>query len=421
MMAAILSIGTELTRGEVADTNASWLAQRLTAMGFDVRAMACVDDDQERIRAALERLGEAPRVVLVTGGLGPTSDDVTVAAAAQAAGVGVVRDEAALDALHRRFAMTGRTPTEAAAKMTEVPDGAEVFPNPAGLAPAFRVRIGQADCFFMPGVPHEMERLFDECLMRRLVTMVAPRSYQIVLRTYGLPESVVGERLAGLEAAMPELTIGYRALSPEVDVKLLARASDVARARALAERASAEVRARLGDAVFGDDEDTYAGAVGRALRSRGYTLAVAESCTGGLIGATLTSVPGSSDYLLLDAVAYANAAKERVLGVPAEVLLGHGAVSPECVRAMAEGARRISGADLAVAVSGIAGPGGGSSERPVGLVFLALSSARGTVVHERRFAGDRSSVQRQSSYAALSLVRGACMGPVEALQASVCG
>lgn len=421
MKASILSIGSELTRGEIVDTNAPWLAQRLTALGFEVCGSACVEDRAESIRDVLERLGATRQVVLVTGGLGPTSDDVTVAAAASVAGVGVVRDEAALEALKRRFQTLGKPLTALAERQTEVPEGAEVLGNPAGMAPAFRMRIREADCFFMPGVPAEMERIFDACVVRRIGALATPRTYQIALRTYGLGESAVGEKLAGVEAAFPGVTMAYRVRPPEVDVKILARGEDMGGARALAERAAADARTRLGDAVFGGDDDLYASAVGRALRSRSYTLAVAESCTGGLIGAMLTAVPGSSDYLLLDAVVYANVAKERVLRVPSEVLLGHGAVSSECVRAMADGARRISGADLAVAVSGIAGPSGGSPEKPVGTVYFALSSARGTEVCERRFVGDRTAIQRQASYAALAMVRKACLGPVDSRQTSMCG
>ncbi len=421
MKASILSIGSELTRGEIVDTNAPWLAQRLTALGFEVCGTTCVADRAEHIRDALERLGATRQVVLVTGGLGPTSDDVTVGAAASVAGVGVVRDEAALEALRRRFQTLGKPVTPLAERQTEVPEGAEVLGNPAGMAPAFRMRVREADCFFMPGVPAEMERIFEACVVRRIGALATPRSYQIVLRTYGLGESAVGEKLAGVEAAFPGVTLAYRVRPPEVDVKVLARGEDVVTARALAERAAADVRVRLNDAVFGSDDEPYALAVGRALRSRGYTLAVAESCTGGLIGAMLTAVPGSSDYLLLDAVVYANVAKERLLRVPSEVLLGHGAVSAECVRAMADGARRVAGSDLAVSVSGIAGPSGGSPEKPVGTVYFALSSERGTTVCERRFVGDRAAIQRQASYVALSMIRKACLGPVDSRQASVCG
>jgi len=421
MKAAILSIGTELTRGEIHDTNASWLAARLTALGFEVRELAAVDDDGPRIEAALRRLGEAPGVVVCTGGLGPTSDDLTVASAAAVLGVEAVHDPAALEALRRRFAAVGREPTAITERQTLVPAGAEVLGNPAGLAPAFRARIGAGDVFFLPGVPAEMERIFEECVARRIVTMAAPRSHQVVLRTYGAGESAVAERLAGLAEAFPDVTVGYRARFPEVDVKLLARAADAHAARALAERAAAEARNRLGELVFGEHDDQFAAAVGRALRARGWTLAVAESCTGGLLGAVLTSVPGASEYLLLDAVVYANAAKEAVLGVPSEVLLAHGAVSAECVRAMAEGARRAVRADLAVAVSGVAGPAGGSADKPVGTVFFAVASARGTAVRRLRFLGDRERVQRQAAWEALAMVREACRGPVETALSAVCG
>jgi nicotinamide-nucleotide amidase len=421
MKAAILSIGTELTRGEVTDTNAPWASQRLTTLGFEVCEHATVDDDAGRIEAALRRLGATEQVVLCTGGLGPTSDDLTVASVAAVLGVETAPDPAALDTLRRRFAAVGREPTALTERQTLVPVGSEVLGNPAGLAPAFRVRIGAGDFFFLPGVPAEMERIFEECVMRRIVSLAAPRSYQVNLRTYGAGESAVAERLAGFAESFAGVTVGYRARFPEVDVKLLARADDLHAARTLAERAAAEARNRLGELVFGDHDDLYAAVVGRALRSRGLTLAVAESCTGGLLGAVLTSVPGASEYLLLDAVVYANAAKESVLGVPAEVLLGHGAVSAECVRAMAEGARRTARSELAIAVTGIAGPTGGSAEKPVGTVFLALASGRETVVRRHRFLGDRERVQRQAAWAALAMVRAACQGPVETALTSVCG
>ncbi len=421
MKASILSIGSELTRGEIVDTNAPWLAQRLTALGFEVDGVTTVPDDEGRIRDALTALGAQHRVVIATGGLGPTGDDVTVAAAARAAGVEVTRDATAMEGVRRRFQMLGKTLNPLAERLADVPAGSEVLGNPSGLAPAFRVRVGEAECFFLPGVPAEAERIFDELVTRRIGALATPRSYQIVLRTYGLGESAVADRLVGLEAQVSGLTVGYRVRSPEVDVKLLVRSEDRSTARALAERAAREARARLGDVVFGTDDEAFAAVVGRALRHRSTTLAIAESCTGGLIGAMLTAVPGSSEFLLLDAVVYANAAKERVLRVPAEVLLGHGAVSEECVRAMADGARRIADATMAVAVSGIAGPSGGSPEKPVGTVFLALSTERGTEVIARRFAGDRASVQRQAAYAALAMVRRACVGPVETLQTSVCG
>jgi nicotinamide-nucleotide amidase len=421
MSAAIVSIGSELVRGEVADTNARWLASRLSDLGFDVGALLCLDDDEARIASALQRLGDEVDVVLVTGGLGPTPDDRTVAAAARAAGTTVVRDPETYAQLCRRLNAAGKETTAALARQTEVPKGATVLGNPVGVVPAFSLGIGRAECFFMPGPPAEMEQVFEALVTRSLMRRARPQHHRVVLRTYGLSEPQMAERLGDLEALFSGIQVGYRAMLPEVDIALRVRDEDPAAARALVDRAAATVRARLGDAVFGEGDDSYAAAVGGALRRRGYTLAVAESCTGGLIGSMLTAVPGSSDYLLLDAVTYSNAAKERVLGVSAEVLRGYGAVSAECVRAMAEGARRLTGAELSVSVSGVAGPGGGTAEKPVGLVYFALASSAGTEVVERHFRGDRAAVQRQAAYVALCLVRSACMGPVPSPQPTVCG
>jgi nicotinamide-nucleotide amidase len=264
--------------------------------------------------------------------------------------------------------------------------------------------------------------MFEEQVVPRVRDIAPNDSHQIRFRTFGAPESVVGEKLAGVEEAFPGVIIGYRAHFPEIEVKVLARVpgpgsrrpGDVspptppAVVRELAERAAAEVKQRLGDIVYGDGDDTFAGVVGRELRARQWTLAIAESCTGGLVGHMITREPGASDFLLLDAVTYANSAKQAVLGVDEDVLRGHGAVSAECACRMAEGARRVSGADVALAITGIAGPGGGSDTKPVGLVYLAIATAQGTEVKERRFGGERLWIQTLAAYVGLSMVRAAC-------------
>jgi nicotinamide-nucleotide amidase len=410
MTAAVLSIGTELTRGELVNTNAAWLSSALTDLGFEVVEQAVVDDDEGRIVSALMRLAKDASVVVATGGLGPTTDDLTTASVAKALGVGLARDEGSLDAIRRRFEKLGRTMSESNMKQADFPEGATVLPNPAGTAPGFEVAIGGARAFFMPGVPHEMMKMFDDHVVSRIRKLSPNDSHQIRYRLFGLPESVVGERLAGVEQAFPGVTIGYRAHFPEIEVKVLARAADKGAAQALAERAAAEVKSRLADVIFGDETDTFAGVVGRALRQRGTTLAIAESCTGGLVGALITKEPGASDFLLLDAVTYANSAKQKVLGVDEEVLRGHGAVSAEVAGRMAEGARRVSGADVALAITGIAGPTGGSDQKPVGLVYLAVATAKGTVVKERRFGGDRRWIQTLAAYTGLSMVKKAVSG-----------
>jgi nicotinamide-nucleotide amidase len=253
-----------------------------------------------------------------------------------------------------------------------------------------------------------MKQMFEEQVIPRIRTLAARDSYQVRLRTFGQPESVVGERLAGVEEAFPGVVIGYRAHFPEIEVKVLARAASQPIAREICERATAEVRTRLADVVYGEADDTFAGIVGRLLRGKGMTLAIAESCTGGLVGHMLTSEPGASDYLLVDAVTYANSAKTRLLGIDEDVIRGHGAVSQEVAAAMAEGVKRVSGADLALALTGIAGPTGGTAVRPIGTVFIAVASPAGTTVKERHFAGDRRQIQVLSAYAGLALVRQAC-------------
>lgn len=419
MTCAVLSIGTELTRGELINSNAAWLAAGLTDLGFEVTEHATVDDDCDRIVAALVRLSKHAEVIVCTGGLGPTTDDLTTAAVATMLGVPLARDEGSLDHIRRRFERLGRTMSESNRKQADFPKGSTVLPNPIGTAPGFEIGVGNARAYFMPGVPSEMKRMFEEQVVSRIRDIAPSDSHQLHFRTFGLPESVVGEKLHGVEEAFPGVTIGYRAHFPEIEVKVLARLPGPASRRSgevvsadsqklvreLAERAAVEVRARLGDAIYGEGRDTFAGVVGRALRSRGWTLAIAESCTGGLVGHMITKESGASDYLLLDAVTYANSAKQAVLGVDEDVLRGHGAVSAECAARMAEGARRVSGADVALAITGIAGPAGGTESKPVGLVYLAVATAGDTIVKERRFNGDRIWIQTIAAYVGLQMVR----------------
>jgi nicotinamide-nucleotide amidase len=409
MTCAVLSIGTELTRGELINTNAAWLGGELTAIGFEVLEHAVVDDDAIHIVGALERLAAGTRVIVASGGLGPTTDDLTTHAVAAALGAKLVRDEASLEHIRRRLEKFGRTMTDSNAKQADFPEGADVLPNLIGTAPGFVVRLGECLAFFLPGVPREMKKMFEEQVVPRIRALAPNTLYQSHLRTFGLPESLVGEKLAGIEADFPGTTIGYRAHFPEIEVKVLARAASHGAARDICERATAEVRARLTTYVYGEADDTFSGVVGRALRARGWTLAIAESCTGGLVGSLLTREPGASDFLLLDAVTYANSAKSRILGVDEDTIRWHGAVSPEVAAAMAQGAKRVSGADLAISLTGVAGPSGGSETKPVGTVYLAIARPDGTTdVRHRLFSGDRMHIQTLAAYAALQLVREQC-------------
>ncbi len=409
MTCAVLCIGTELTRGELVNTNAAWLASALTDEGFEVVEDVVIDDDRARIVATVQRLAKQVRVVVCTGGLGPTTDDLTTEAVAAAMGVPLVRDDPSLEAIRRRFEKAGRTMTASNAKQADFPEGAEILPNPVGTAPGFAITLGECLAFFMPGVPREMKRMFDDQIVPRVRSLAPRTSYQLRLRTYGLPESAVGERLAGVEAAYPGVTVGYRAHFPEIEVKVLARGASEAVARDVCERATVDVKSRLADVIYGEGEETFAGVLGRQLRTKGYTLAIAESCTGGLVGHMLTREPGASDFLLVDAVTYANSAKTRILGVEEDALRGHGAVSPEVAAAMAEGVKRVSGADIALALTGVAGPTGGSDDKPVGTVFIAVAAAGATTVKQRHFSGDRHQIQTLAAYAGLHLVRQVCL------------
>jgi nicotinamide-nucleotide amidase len=409
MTCAVLSIGTELTRGELTNSNGAWLAAELTAIGFEVTEHAVVDDDRGRIVEALRRLSQRARVVVSTGGLGPTTDDVTTEAVATAAGAPLARDAASLDHIRRRIEKAGRTMTPSNAKQADFPVGADILPNPVGTAPGFGVRLGECVTFFLPGVPLEMKRMFEQQVAPRIRALASNNLFQLRLRTFGLPESVVGEKLEGVERAFPGTTIGYRAHFPEIEVKVLCRAASHASARDLCEKATTEVRARLGIYAYGEADDSFAGVVGRSLRARGWTLAIAESCTGGLVGHMLTREPGASDFLLLDAVTYANSAKSRILGVDEETIRWHGAVSSEVAGGMAQGARRISGADVALSLTGVAGPSGGSESKPVGTVYIALARPDGIAeVAHHIFSGDRSQIQTLASYAGLRMVRDLC-------------
>ncbi len=410
MTAAILSIGTELTRGELVNTNASWLSERLTGLGLEVTEQLAIDDDHRRIVEALRALSARHRFVVVTGGLGPTTDDLTTAAAADALGVGLVRDDASLEAIRRRFATINRPMTPSNEKQADFPDGATILANPIGTAPGFGVTLGSARLFFTPGVPAEMRRLWEDHIEPAVAPLVERRTHQIRLRTFGMPESAIGEKLATIEAEEKSVTVGYRATFPEIEVKVLARGGSESEAEATSARVAERVRVTLGPIVFGEGEETYPTYVGSVLRSRGLSLAIAESCTGGLVGQLVTSVPGSSEYLLFDAVTYSNASKISVLGVNEETIRGYGAVSAEVATAMADGARRIADADLSVAITGIAGPGGGSDEKPVGTVFLALARRGATTQsHALKFGGDRERIRMLSAYQALRLVAEAAL------------
>lgn len=410
MSIALLSIGTELTRGEIVDTNSAWLAASLTEEGFEVAAKETIPDDADRIIAAIKRLAESHDVVIATGGLGPTSDDLTAACVAQALGVELVMNEDALSSIKRRVESRGKTMTPHHEKQARVPVGADLCPNADGTAPGFSVQLGRSTLFFLPGVPREMKRMFREQVLPRVRPSAPNDTFVVRLRTFGLPESQAALLLEGLENEFEGISLGYRVHFPELDIKVQARGRSQSEARGKALEVAAIVRDKLSDVVYGEGDDTLATMAGRALRLKGWRLAIAESCTGGLISHLLTANPGASEFLIGSAVVYANSAKTRLLGVSEDTLRGHGAVSAEVAAEMAQGARRLCEVDVGLSVTGIAGPTGGTSSKPVGLVYWAVAHPGGTIVRERVFHGDRNEVQVHAAHAALDLLRRTAMG-----------
>ncbi|MDR7520852.1 MAG: competence/damage-inducible protein A [Armatimonadota bacterium] len=406
MRAEIISVGTELLLGQITDTNAVFLARLLAEHGVDVRHKQTVGDNLERVQAAVRLALSRADLVVMTGGLGPTEDDLTVEAVAEAVGLPLVFDEALAESLRAFFEARRRRPPESIFRQARIPRGAEVIPNRRGTAPGLRVVAGEKTIFVFPGVPHEMEGLVAEGLipwLRARTGDVVIRSR--VLRVAGLGESVVEERVRDLiHGTNP--TVAPLARLGEVHLRITAkgRPEEVA---TLIDDMEERLRARLGDAVFGADDETLQGVVARLLIERQLTLAVAESCTGGLLTARLSETPGSSAFLLSGWVAYSNDAKVRDLGVPAELIAAHGAVSAPVAEAMALGARSRAGADLAVAVTGIAGPTGATPDKPVGLVYVAMVSPAGVRSEELRF-GDgagRAGIRHLATQAALNLIR----------------
>jgi nicotinamide-nucleotide amidase len=407
--ASVLSIGTELTRGEIDNTNATWLAERLTAIGLEVAGISTVADDAAAIIAELERLSQSSALVVSTGGLGPTTDDITSACVARWLGVERVRDAAVLAGLEQRLSRLGRALTASNAQQADFPAGARILDNAHGTAPGFGVSKGGCELFFMPGVPREMRPMFERHIEPVARALVSGAQHQVRLRCFGSPESVLNDKLAGLEEAHG-VTVGYRAHFPEVLVKLLARADSPSAAEERAALAARDAKLRLGTAVYAEGERAMPEVVGDLLRARGLTLCLAESCTGGLVSSLLTRHP-ASDILLGGVVSYANAVKIAQLGVSPDTLEAHGAVSPETAREMAEGARRRFGSDLALSLTGIAGPSGGSDAKPVGLVYYALATATGTrVEHVNVSQRPREMVQMYSAWCGLDLIRRSLLG-----------
>ena len=408
MRCEIIGVGTELLLGQIVNTNAAWIGRRLAEIGWDCFRHTAVGDNQARIAAAIREALERSDAVIVTGGLGPTQDDVTREAIAEVAGVPLVRRPELEAWLRQRFASYGVHPMpEINLRQADVPEGARPIDNPRGTAPGLIVEVGEKVVYAVPGVPREMEHMMERAVLPDL-TRRAGEGRVIVsrtLRTAGLGESRIADRLTPLwESMAGGVTLAYLASAGEVRVRLTAVGAT--REAALAELAPVEaaVRAELGDAVYGMDDDTLEGVVGRLLTERGATLATAESLTAGLVAARVTSVPGASAYYRGGVVAYALDAKAGILDVDPDLLERYGAVSEPVAARMAEGARRALGADVALATTGVAGPEPHAGQ-PVGTLCLGVADEEGSAAVTTRAPGDRAQVRAWATTLALDVLR----------------
>lgn len=412
MRAEILTIGDELCRGEIVDTNSSWLAAKLWDLSITTRWMTSCLDDAADITAAVNQAVSRADIVLCSGGLGPTEDDLTVDVLAA-----LVRSEPVIDEPHRqkmeawltkRFVESPRPDIMTIQlRQVRVPRGARVHANPMGLAPGFEVAVSGIPVICMPGVPRELHSIWEAGLEARLRELRGDTGEQIarrIYRVFGRGESQISQACRGVVDGVAGASIHYQVKFPETLVKIVIRDRDRGAAEARLAEVDAEIRRRLAGHLYGDGDENLVGKTVRRLIENGQTVATAESCTGGMIGELLTSIAGSSKAYLGGAITYSNAEKVRQLGVAQATLDAHGAVSEETVREMAAGARERFGSSLAVSVSGVAGPDGGTPDKPVGTVWLAVASASGVTTKKLTWPGTRDQVRTLASWWALRMI-----------------
>jgi len=410
--AEVLTIGDELLRGEIIDSNKALLSQRLLDLDIETQFQTSVRDAPPDMRDAFQRAANRSDYVLVSGGLGPTRDDLTAQVLAESFGLELELDAQALEGIRAFFRRVGREMTDNNASQAYFPSGAEVLPNPIGTAPGFALEAQGALFFAMPGVPRELRRMLDEQVMPRLAARSQhnrPVVRARLLRTFGIGESSLDSELRDI-AKGDDVELGFRTSFPDNTLRPLCRASSVEAAEARLAELCDEIRQRLGTVIYGEGEAGMEAVVGALLAERGASLAVAESCTGGGIAARISEVPGASRYFLGGVVAYADAAKRDLLGVPEALLAQHGAVSEPVARAMAEAVRTRFGATIGVATTGISGPDGGTEEKPVGLVHIALADATGTHAEHFVFPLDRARHRKLTAQTALDWVRRRLLG-----------
>ncbi len=410
MNAEIIAIGSELLTPFRQDTNSLYLTEKLNQLGVEVIFKTIVGDSRERLTGAASLAMSRAEIVIFMGGLGPTEDDLTREAVADALGLELQRDPAIITSLEQRFAARGWKMAANNLKQADVITGAIVLPNANGSAPgqwmSGKYEGRERIIMLLPGPPHELKALFEEQCLARLRTKLPPQFIATrELKITGLGESACDARVAPIYKPYTDVQTTILAGAGEIQLHLKTRAASLEAAQSRVDELVAKIEEELGDSVFSDNGDSMEQIVGYYLQMRNATLAVAESCTGGLLAERITSVSGSSRYFLGGAVVYSNQLKTAFVDVPAQLIEKHGAVSPEVAAALAEGIRRRTGATLGLGITGVAGPAGGTDAKPVGLVFHALASDAGTEVVERKFPGDRKRIRHFASQQALDMVR----------------
>jgi competence/damage-inducible protein CinA-like protein len=405
--AEVLAIGDEIVQGWTVDTNSGEIARELLAAGVRVERFTAVADERGAIARAIREAGDRAEIVVMTGGLGPTEDDLTFEACAEALGVELEFVPELWERITARLAARRRPIPESNRRQAHRPRGAESIPNPNGTAPGVTFRLGSARFFALPGVPREMRAMFAEFVLPRIAAEGggAGAYARKLVKCFGAPEAAVGEAIAPWMGREADPLVGITVSRAVHTISILSR--DAAKGIEVADA----IAAKLGDLVYSRENDALEETLGKELIARGVTVALAESCTGGLATALLTNVPGISAVLRESFVTYSNDAKRARLAVPSEVLEKHGAVSVECAEAMARGACAAAGARLGISITGIAGPDGGTPEKPVGLVFVGIALDGAVRVHRRNFAGlERNFLREVTSREALNLARLAVLG-----------
>lgn len=405
MRVEIVSIGTELLLGDIVDTNAAWLGRELTSAGMDLCHQVTVGDNLTRIKQTLEQAIARADAVIVTGGLGPTPDDITREAIAEVMGANLVRTPEIEELIASIFRSRHRNMPGSNMRQADVPAGAEWIEQRLGTAPGLICPVGERVIYALPGVPHEMEEMFARAVLPDLLNRSGQTDVIVsrIIKTWGAGESTVADLIAERVEQQNNPTIAFLAGGSEIKVRLTAKARSREEAMALIAEEEGAVTELLGDLAFGADNETLASALGRAACGSGLTLAAAESLTGGMVGSAIVDVPGASDWFLGSAVVYTNDAKTSLLGIDPQLIETHGAVSAECARAMAEGARRLFGADLAMSCTGEAGPH--PLEAEVGQVYFAASTSSDTRSIGLRLPGDRERVRLYSTSTLLDFAR----------------